>query len=225
MLELLVSQAWVLAKGGGIGFLVAAPVGPIAMLCIRTTLERGRLAGISAGLGAAVADTIFAAVGAYGISFIGAILASSESWLKLIGGLVLIAFGIHLGRKRPNIAAEDDREVPKGLIADFGMTLVLTLANPTTILSFVGLFAGVSGLRGFEFNTIPALLIGVFIGSAAWWLILAGVVSLIRHKIDAVTMLWINRGSGAAIVAFGLFTLIEPLQAFAQPLVANLMTQ
>jgi len=225
MLELLLSQAWVLVKGGGIGFLVAAPVGPIAMLCIRTTLERGRLAGISAGLGAAVADTIFAAIGAYGISFIGAALASNESWFKLIGGLFLIAFGIHLGRKRPNIADEDNREVPKGLFADFAMTLVLTLANPTTILSFVGLFAGVSGLRGFEFITIPALLLGVFVGSAAWWLILSGIVSLIRHKIDAVTMLWINRGSGAAIVAFGLFTLIEPLQAFAQPLVARLMTQ
>jgi threonine/homoserine/homoserine lactone efflux protein len=225
MLELLLSQAWVLAKGGGIGFLVAAPVGPIALLCIRTTLERGRLAGISAGLGAAVADTIFAAIGAYGISFIGTALASNESWLKLIGGLVLIGFGIHLGRKRPNVADEDNREVPKGLMADFGMTLVLTLANPTTILSFVGIIAGVSGLRGFEFNTIPALLIGVLIGSAAWWLILSGIVGLIRHKIDAITMLWINRGSGTAIVAFGLFTLIEPLQAFAQPLVANLLTQ
>lgn len=225
MLELLLSQAWVLVKGGGIGFLVAAPVGPIAMLCIRTTLERGRLAGIASGLGAAVADTIFAAIGAYGISFVGSVLASEEHWLKLIGGLFLIAFGIHLGRKRPNIVAEDEREVPKGLVADFAMTLALTLANPATILSFVGLFAGVSGLRGFALDTIPALLIGVLIGSAAWWLILSGIVGLIRHKIDAVAMLWINRGSGAAIVAFGLFTLVEPLRAFAQPLVANLLTQ
>ncbi|HEV8388954.1 MAG TPA: LysE family transporter [Dongiaceae bacterium] len=225
MLELLVSQVWVLAKGGGIGFLVAAPVGPIAMLCIRTTLERGRMAGFSAGLGAAVADTIFAAIGAYGISLVGGELASGESWFKLIGGLVLIGFGIYLGRTRPNMGAEDTREVPKGLFADFAMTLVLTLANPTTILSFIGIIAGVSGLRGFEFNTIPALLVGVFIGSAAWWLILSGIVGLIRHKIDAITMLWINRGSGAAIVAFGLFTLVEPLQAFGQPLVANLMTQ
>lgn len=225
MLELLLSQAWVLAKGGGIGFLVAAPVGPIAMLCIRTTLERGRLAGISAGLGAAVADTIFAAIGAYGISLVGSVLAAGESWLRLIGGLVLVGFGIHLGRKRPDVADAESREVPKGLLADFALTLVLTLANPTTILSFVGLFAGVSGLRGFELNTIPALLVGVFAGSAAWWLILSGTVGLIRHRIDNATMLWINRGSGAAIVGFGLFTLIEPLQGFAQPLVAQLMTR
>jgi len=225
MFELLASQAWVLAKGTGIGFLVAAAIGPIAMLCIRTTLERGRLAGMSAGMGVAVADTIFAAIGAYGISFIGAALASNESLFKLIGGLVLIAFGIYLGRKPPNAATEDNREVPKSLVADFAMTLVLTLANPMTILSFAGLFAGVSGLRGFEFNTIPALLVGVFAGSAVWWLILAVVIGLIRHKIDAVTMLWINRGSAAAIIAFGLYTLVEPLQAFAQPLVAHLLAQ
>lgn len=225
MLELLLSQAWVMAKGGGIGFLVAAPVGPIAMLCIRATLERGRLAGVSAGLGAAVADTIFAAVGAYGISLIGSFMAASEPWLRLVGGLVLIAFGIYLGRKKPDVADAENREVPKGLAADFWLTLVLTLCNPTTILSFVGLIAGVSGLRGFEFNAIPALLIGVFAGSAAWWLILSGIVGLIRHRIDAATMLWINRGSGAAIVAFGIFTLVEPLQAFAQPLVAQLMTR
>jgi putative LysE/RhtB family amino acid efflux pump len=225
MLELLLSQIWVMMKGGGVGFLVAAPVGPIAMLCIRTTLERGRLAGLSAGLGAAVADTIFAAIGAYGLSFIGTLLEAGESWLRLIGGMVLVALGIHLGRKQPDVGDAEKREVPKGLMADFSLTLVLTLANPMTILSFVGLFAGVSGLKGFEFNTIPALLIGVFAGSAAWWLILSGIVGLIRHRIDAATMLWINRGSGAAIVAFGLFTLIEPLQAFAEPLVARLMTQ
>jgi threonine/homoserine/homoserine lactone efflux protein len=225
MLELLASQIWVLTKGGGIGFLVAAPVGPIAMLCIRTTLERGRLAGFSAGLGAAAADTIFAAIGAYGISFVGAMLENHESGFKLVGGIVLIALGIHLGRKRPNVAEEDEREVPQGLFADFAFTLVLTLANPTTILSFVALFAGVSGLAGLALDTIPALLIGVLAGSAAWWLIQSGIIGLIRHKIDAAAMLWINRGSGAAIVAFGLFTLIEPLEAFGQPLVAQLLTQ
>ncbi|HET6161181.1 MAG TPA: LysE family transporter [Dongiaceae bacterium] len=225
MLEFLISQAWVLAEGGGIGFLVAAAIGPIAMLCIRTTLERGRLAGIAAGMGVAVADTIFAAIGAYGISFIGAALTSSESWLKLAGGLVLVAFGIYLARKRPNAASEDGREVPKSLRADFAMTLALTLTNPMTVVSFAGLFAGVSGLRGFELNAIPALLVGVFLGSAVWWLALAVVIGLIRHKIDAVTMLWINRGSGAAIVAFGLYMLVGPLQAFGAPLVANLWAQ
>jgi threonine/homoserine/homoserine lactone efflux protein len=105
------------------------------------------------------------------------------------------------------------------------MTLGLTLTNPMTILSFAGLFAGVSGLRGFPLSEIPALLLGVFAGSAVWWLALAFVIGLIRHRISPTTMLWINRGSAAAIIGFGLYVLVEPLQAFAQPLVANLLTQ
>jgi putative LysE/RhtB family amino acid efflux pump len=224
MLELLKTQTWVLAQGGAIGFLVAAAIGPIAMLCIRTTLERGRIAGIAAGMGVAVADTIYAAIGAYGISFVGAALSNGESWLKLVGGIVLIAFGIYLARKQPASAVEE-QEVPKSIVADFGMTLALTLANPMTILSFAGLFAGVSGLRGFPLSEIPALLLGVFAGSAVWWLALAFVIGLIRHRISPTTMLWINRGSATAIIGFGLYVLVEPLQAFAQPLVANLLTQ
>jgi putative LysE/RhtB family amino acid efflux pump len=224
MLELLLTQTWVLARGGAIGFLVAMAIGPIAMLCIRTTLERGRIAGIAAGMGVAVADTIYAAIGAYGISFVGAALTSGESWLKLVGGIVLIGFGIYLARKQPVTAAEE-QEVPKSLTADFVMTLGLTLTNPMTILSFAGLFAGVSGLRGFPLTEIPALLIGVFAGSAVWWVALAFLIGLIRHRISPTTMLWINRGSAAAIIGFGLYVLVEPLQAFAQPLVANLLTQ
>jgi threonine/homoserine/homoserine lactone efflux protein len=224
MLELLATQTWVLAQGGAIGFLVAAAIGPIAMLCIRTTLERGRIAGIAAGMGVAVADTIYAAIGAYGISFVGAALSSGESWLKLVGGIVLIAFGIYLARKQPVTAAEE-QEVPKSLRADFLMTLGLTLTNPMTILSFAGLFAGVSGLRGFPLSEIPALLLGVFAGSAVWWLALAFVIGLIRHRISPTAMLWINRGSATAIIGFGVYVLVEPLQAFAQPLVANLLTQ
>lgn len=225
MLELLVSQIWMLLKGAGIGFAVAAPVGPIGMLCIRTTLERGRIAGFCAGLGAAVADTIYAAVGAYGITLVGSFLEAEQDLFKLFGGLFLVVFGAYLGSRRPNETAVDEREVPKGLFADFALTLVLTLANPTTILSFAGIFASLSGLRGFELPSIPALLVGVFLGSAAWWLTLSGVVGLIRHRISPFTMLWINRCAGAAIVGFGLFTLFEPLAAFAGPLVADLMSQ
>ena len=224
MIDLLLTQTWVLVQGAAIGFLVAMAIGPIAMLCIRTTLERGRIAGIAAGLGVAVADTIYAAIGAYGISFLGAALTSGESWLKLVGGIVLIVFGIYLARKQPVTAAEE-QEVPKSLLADFLMTLGLTLTNPMTILSFAGLFAGVSGLRGFPLVEVPALLVGVFAGSAVWWLALAFVIGLIRHRISPTTMLWINRGSAAAIIGFGLYVLVEPLQALAQPLVARLMTQ
>jgi threonine/homoserine/homoserine lactone efflux protein len=181
------------------------------MLCIRTTLERGRVAGFCAGLGAAVADTIFAGIGAYGINLIGGWLDAERLWFSIIGGIFLIAFGAHLARKEPNLANSESREVPKGLLADFSMTLLLTLANPTTILSFAAVFAGLSGLIGFSLDVVPALLIGVFLGSAGWWLTLSGIVGLIRHRIDHATMLWINRIAGAVLVLFGIYTIAQAL--------------
>jgi threonine/homoserine/homoserine lactone efflux protein len=181
------------------------------MLCIRTTLERGRVAGFCAGLGAAVADTIFAGVGAYGINLIGAFLDAEKLWFSVIGGLFLIGFGAHLARREPNLANSESREVPQGLLQDFLMTLLLTLANPTTILSFAAVFAGLSGLIGFSLQSVPALLIGVFLGSAGWWLTLSGVVSLIRHRIDHTTMVWINRIAGAVLVVFGIYTIVQGL--------------
>lgn len=223
MIEFLVAWAWMLVKGAGIGFAVAAPVGPIGMLCIRTTLERGRVAGFCAGLGAAVADTIFAGIGAYGINLIGAFLDAEKTWLSLFGGLFLIAFGAHLARKMPNLANSESREVPQGLLADFLMTLVLTLANPTTILSFAGILASLSGVIGFSLEAVPALLIGVFLGSAGWWLTLSGVVALIRHRIDHQTMVWINRIAGAVLVVFGLYTIGQGL--VDQGLVDKLLVQ
>lgn len=193
------------------GLSIAVPVGPIGMLCIRTTLERGRVAGFCAGLGAAVADTIFAGIGAYGINLIGGLLNAEKLWFSIIGGIFLIAFGIHLARKEPNLANSESREVPKGLLADFSMTLLLTLANPTTILSFAAVFAGLSGLIGFSLEAVPALLIGVFLGSAGWWLTLSGIVGLIRHRIDHATMVWINRIAGAVLVLFGIYTIGQAL--------------
>lgn len=213
MLEFLWASIWMLVKGAGIGFAVAAPVGPIGVLCIRTTLERGRIAGFCAGLGAAVADTIYAAIGAYAVNLVGAFLNAELIWFRLIGGVVLILLGANMARKEPNVAKAETQEVPTGLIADFGMTLVLTLANPTTILSFAGIFAGLSGIIGFSVEAIPALLLGVFLGSAGWWLALSGIVGLIRHRIDHTTMLWINRITGVAIVLFGIYTLAHPLVA------------
>jgi threonine/homoserine/homoserine lactone efflux protein len=91
------------------------------------------------------------------------------------------------------------------------MTLLLTLANPTTILSFAAVFAGLSGLIGFSLDVVPALLIGVFLGSAGWWLTLSGIVGLIRHRIDHATMLWINRIAGAVLVLFGIYTIAQAL--------------
>jgi len=213
LIGLILDNFWVLLKGGVIGFAVAAPVGPIGMLCIRTTLERGRLAGFCAGLGAAVADMLFACIGALGLSLVSAFISENAIWFKVIGGVFLIGFGAHLAWRRVDPKAGDDQVVPPGLLREFALTLVLTLANPTTILSFAGIFAGVSGLRGIEIEMVPALVFGVLLGSAAWWLTLSFIVGIIHHRISDRAMLWINRLAGAALVAFGLATLSGALWA------------
>jgi threonine/homoserine/homoserine lactone efflux protein len=219
MLDLLLREILLLAKGAGIGFAVAAPVGPIGMLCIRLTLEKGRMAGFCGGLGAAVADTIFAAIGAFaiigafGLSASDGSIEAYRSWFELGGGLFLVAFGVHLGLKHP-IVAGDNGEVPQTLLADFAKTLALTLANPVTILSFIAIFAGVPGMARIDFATMPVLTIGVFVGSAGWWLTLALGVGLIRHMISYRVFVWLNRIAGGLLVAFGFYTLAHLAGAY-----------
>lgn len=213
-MDMLIREILLLSKGVFIGFAVAAPVGPIGMLCIRLTLEKGRLAGFCAGLGAAVADTIFAAVGAFAIIGAFGLTAGASSieayrtWFELGGGLFLIAFGVHLGMKRP-VLVNDDEEVPQTLLADFAKTLVLTLANPTTILSFIAIFAGAPGMARIELGMMPVLTLGVLLGSAGWWLTLAIIVGLIRHMISERAFVWLNRIAGGLLVAFGFYTLMH----------------
>ncbi|TXH35467.1 MAG: hypothetical protein E6Q98_14295 [Rhodospirillaceae bacterium] len=208
MIDHFLMHSWIWIQGAAIGFAVAAPVGPIGMLCIRTTLEKGRLAGFCAGLGAAVADTIFAAVGALAISLVGNILQMEQFWFKLGAGLFLILFGLYLARKRA-IQPENGEKVPSGLLAEFFVTMLLTLANPSTILSFAAVFAGVTAGGGYALETVPALIFGVFVGAAGWWLTLSVVVGLIRHRIGALGLTRINRGAGLALMAFGVFTLAQ----------------
>lgn len=206
MLDLWLANIWMLLKGAGIGFAVAAPVGPIGMLCIRTTLERGRIAGFAAGLGAAVADAIYGAIGVLGVTAISGIIEAQRIWLELGGGIFVILFGIHLGLTQPNVQ-NGNEEIPISLWADFVKTLVLTLANPTTILTFMAIFAGVPGAAASELAAVPVIILGVLLGSAAWWLFLSQGVGVIRHRISERALKWMNWAAGILLVTFGVYTL------------------
>ena len=206
MIDVWLANIWMLVKGAGIGFAVAAPVGPIGMLCIRTTLERGRVAGFAAGLGAAVADAIYGMIGVLGVTAISGVIEAQRFWLELGGGVFVIAFGIHLGLTKPNVQNGTD-EIPVSLWADFVKTLVLTLANPSTILTFMAIFAGVPGAAASELAAVPVIVLGVLLGSAAWWLFLSQGVGVIRHKISEQALTWMNWAAGALLVAFGVYTL------------------
>ena len=206
MFDVLLTNIWLLVKGAGIGFAVAAPVGPIGMLCIRTTLERGRVAGFAAGLGAAVADAIYGAIGVLGVAAISGVIEAQRFWLELGGGIFVVGFGIHLVLMRPNMQS-GTMEIPVNPFADFLKTMLLTLANPSTILTFMAIFAGVPGAASSDLALAPVMVTGVLLGSAAWWLTLSQGVGFIRHRISERALKWMNWVAGILLVAFGVYTL------------------
>lgn len=191
-----------------LGFAIAAPVGPIGLLCIQRTLNRGRLAGLVSGLGAATADAIYGMIAGFGLTLISTFLVEQQVWLRIIGGLFLLYLGVQTFLTLP--ATEAAKLQQTGLASAYASTLVLTLTNPMTILSFVTIFAGLGLVnQGGDYGTATSLVLGVFCGSAAWWLLLSSGVSLLRDKMSRPVLRWINRGAGVVIIGFGLFMLIQ----------------
>jgi threonine/homoserine/homoserine lactone efflux protein len=197
-------------RGLLIGFSIAAPVGPIGVLCIRRTLADGRLAGLASGLGAATADAFYGSLAGFGLTLVANFLVSQQTWLRLVGGLFLLYLGVKTFLSQP--AADSGQPThtrSRGLWGAYLSTLLLTLTNPLTILSFAAIFAGL-GLVETGGNPLSAgiLVLGVFSGSAAWWLLLSGGVSLLRAKVTNGTLRWINRLAGVVIVGFGVAALV-----------------
>ncbi|MFQ5783678.1 MAG: LysE family translocator [Alphaproteobacteria bacterium] len=196
----------VFVKGLVVGFVVAAPVGPIGVLCVRRTLAEGRVAGLLSGLGAALADAFYGCVAAFGVTAIADFLIGHLDGLRLVGGVILCVLGAKTYLSEPARAAVSD-EI-HSLLGAFGSTFLLTLTNPLTILSFAAIFAGLGiGVTGSSYVAAALLVVGVFIGSAVWWLGLSGGVGYFRQMISAGAMRRINRISGALIGAFGIVAL------------------
>jgi len=199
-----------LAQGLIIGFSIAAPVGPIGVLCIRRTLAYGRLAGIVSGLGAASADAVYGSIAAFGLTAISTFLINQRMWLQLAGGLFLIILGIKTFTAKP--ASQPVSSQSSGLVRNYFSTFLLTLTNPITILSFAAIFAGLGlGQAEGDLSGAIQLVAGVFLGSAAWWLTLSLLVGLFKERVNHVTLQWINRGAGLIIIIFGIISLLSSL--------------
>lgn len=189
-------------KASIIGLSIAAPVGPIGLLCMQRTLASGVKTGFACGLGAATADAICGAIGAFGLTAITQLFTSISKPLALFGGVFLVWMGIQLIRTRSEVKAA----VPASSVSSmkaFGTTMLLTLASPMTILSFVAVFSALSGSMELSPRSATTMVMGVFVGSAFWWLILAVLVSFVRHKIDSIAMHRIAQAAGALLLAFG----------------------
>ncbi|MFC1961106.1 LysE/ArgO family amino acid transporter [Chloroflexota bacterium] len=201
-----------------IGLSIAAPVGPIGVLCIRRTLAEGRLYGLVSGLGAATADAIYGFVAAFGLTLITDVLLSRTALLQLVGGLFLAYLGGRTLFARPAEEAAPSTEVApstegvtvterRGIGGAYVSTFVLTLTNPMTILAFVGIFAGLGATAVGSYGAAALMVLGVFTGSALWWFLLSGGVSLFWGRLDSglsktQLLLWVNRISGVIILIF-----------------------
>ncbi len=196
-----------LLRGMVIGFAIAAPVGPIGVLCIRRTLADGRATGFASGMGAATADLIYGAIAALGLTAVANLLTGMSFWTRLVGGIFLCYLGLHTLRERPaeRPASAGGR---RGLWGAYFSTFALTITNPATILSFAAVFAGMGAASGVTSYTDGIMLVlGVFTGSMLWWFLLSGTVSLLRSRVTPRVLRGVNIIAGLIILAFGLVAL------------------
>ena len=203
-------MASLLIRGFALGFAIAASPGPIFFLCLRRALLRGWRVGLFSGLGVATADALYAAVAVFGVAAIATFLAGGSRWLSLIGGGALIVLGLRSLIARPAVS-DSAPTTGRGLAWAYASTLGLTITNPATIVSFAALAAALgTGLRG---SLVSPLLVvaGVFAGSAAWWLLLAGMAALMRTRVTPSVARAIGIISGLAIAALGVLAVVSAL--------------
>jgi threonine/homoserine/homoserine lactone efflux protein len=196
-----------LLRGVLAGLAISIPVGPVNIFCIQRTLLKGRLTGIIAGLGAGAADTIYGSIAGFSISFIIGFLIRQLFWIRLIGGAVLIGIGILYYFKKPKSLAEEraEKDSPH---SDFAAAFFLTLTNPTTVLSFLAVLAGLHLEEGRPWYMTMFVVLGIFAGAMIWWVVLALAASHFADRFNDRAVLWMNRIAGLAIGAFGTLTML-----------------
>ncbi len=199
-----------LVNGMVVGFSASIPLGPIGVLCIQKTINKGRMSGFMSGMGAASADTIYAIIAGFGLSFITNFIVSQQLVLRIIGAIILFYLGIRIFRTNPAIQIRREGRKSKNILADYFSILFLTLSNPLTIFLFGAVFAGFGIIEGnADFKSVLLLVTGVFIGALTWWTLLTGVVNLFRSKFRLKRIWWINKITGILIMVFSVLALVS----------------
>ncbi len=194
-------------KGLAFGFILAATVGPMWVLCLRRTLAGGALAGLASGMGIAVADGIYGAVAAFGLTAISGFLLGQKLWLGIAGAAFLLYLGVKTLLAKPADVSGD--AAPASLAKSFLSTLGLTLTNPPTILAFAAIFAGLGLASSDDYASASLVVLGVFLGSAAWWVILAAAAGRLRGRLGPRLLRGINIVAGVSILAFAGWQIAE----------------
>ncbi|HOP03435.1 MAG TPA: LysE family transporter [Tenuifilaceae bacterium] len=204
-------QLWatLLVKGILIGLLASIPLGPIGVICIQRTINKGRLSGFISGLGAASADTIFATIAGFSLTFIISFIEEKQIAFQAIGGIVVVALGAKIFFTNPIRQLRRHKRKKNSLTEDFISVLLLTITNPLAVFFFLALFAAfgvVSGQTTWFLSLIT--LGGVFLGAGLWWYALTSLVNLLRNKFRLKQLWWINKISGITIFILGIFALV-----------------
>lgn len=192
-----------LLKGILVGLVIAVPVGPVGIICLRRTIFEGKLVGLVSGFGAATADAVFGIIAGFGITAVADWLLDYQEWLRSIGGCALLLIGGHNLRAKPQVQLDSPPD-PESLSWDFVSTFLLTLANPVTIFAFAGIFAaiGLSG-AGATFDRAAILVLGVWVGSLMWWFALSFGLGSFARSLAARHLVWVNRASGVMLLLSG----------------------
>lgn len=195
-----------LMHGMAFGFSIAMPIGPIGILCIRRTLQYGRLYGIISGLGASFANIFYGSFVIFGLATLSHFLIAFRVWLCLLGGLFLIFFGLKIFMDKPQIVPVPVER--STTLAHFLSTFFLTMTSPVTFIAFINVLGGLEyGKTDGNVYFASLLVGGIFLGSMLWWLMLCFGLSLFRKQISGKTMMWVNRIAGILIIFFGIYSL------------------
>lgn len=198
-----------LLRGFALGFAIAASPGPIFFLCVRRTLVQGRLTGLFSGFGVATVDAFYAALATFGVAALTSAFAAGRRPLAIVGGLLLVFLGARILLERVSAKPASEPVTGRGLAWAYASTVGLTITNPATILSFAALAATLGlGTNGSLLRP-AAVTLGVLIGSAAWWCVLVGLVSVLRTRLTPRVVRGLSLLSGAAIALLGILAVIS----------------
>ncbi len=192
-------------KGLIVGIIVAAPMGPVNIICIHRTIIRGRIDGFMTGMGGVIGDAVFAIIAALGLTAASVFVEENEFWFRLPGGLMLLVIAGLVWRRHPHIGADDTSST--GLVRSVAATFLLTISNPITVAAFAFLFVSYGLTTGFDYVAAATVVGGVIAGSALWWLVLVSTVGLLHGHIEDRHLETFNRIAAVAVFLFGIYAI------------------
>jgi threonine/homoserine/homoserine lactone efflux protein len=202
---------WLFIKGILMGLLVSAPLGPVGVMCIQRTINRGVKSGFVSGLGAAAADTVYAIIAVLGLGFVITFIKEEKYWIQLVGALIIILFAIKIFYTNPAVEIRNKRNKKSKPLEEFISVFFVTLSNPGVFFAFIAFFAwfNVVGEENVGYFSALILIGGIFAGALSWWYILSAIINKFRKRIRLKNIWWLNKIMGIIVFICGVIALIE----------------